>query len=114
MRKYSEKRPWGKFEQYTKNEICTVKILTILPGQKLSLQKHLNRSEFWKILKGRPIITIDKKTIKAKEGEEFFIPKKTIHRIGAGSLEAQFLEISFGKFDEKDEIRIEDKYERIL
>ena len=30
--KYVEERPWGKFEQYTHNEVSTVKIITVKAG----------------------------------------------------------------------------------
>ena len=49
MKKYKEKRPWGGFEQFTINEKSTVKILTLLPRQKFSLQYHKKRKEFWLI-----------------------------------------------------------------
>ena len=38
MKKKSVEKPWGGFEQFTLNEISTVKILTIKPGQTFSLQ----------------------------------------------------------------------------
>ncbi len=106
------KRPWGSFEQFVRNKPCTVKIHTILPNQKNSLQIHKKRSEFWKILEGFPIITIGKKVIKTKEGDEFFIPKNKPHRFAAQKTAVKILEISFGKFNEKEIIRLEDKYGR--
>ena len=50
--KYTEDRPWGKFEQFTKNEQTTVKIITVNPDAPLSLQKHAKRKEFWRIISG--------------------------------------------------------------
>ena len=111
--KKNEKRPWGGFERFTLNEISTVKILTIKPKQKFSLQYHKNRKEFWRILDGNCKVTLGKKQIKAKPGDEFLIPKKTNHRIEAYSKPVKVLEISFGKFDEKDIKRIEDIYGRV-
>lgn len=113
MKKHSERRPWGGFERFTFNEKSTVKILTIKPKQKFSLQYHKNRSEFWKILDNDVKITLGKKTFKAKKGKEIFIPRKTLHRAEALSKTAHILEISFGKFNEKDIIRIEDDYRRL-
>ncbi len=111
MKKYTEKRPWGKFEEYVKNESCTVKILFIDAKEELSLQYHHKREEFWKVLQGQGEVTIGDKTIKAKENDEFFIPKKVKHRIKTNK-GIKVLEISLGKFDEKDEVRLEDKYKR--
>jgi mannose-6-phosphate isomerase-like protein (cupin superfamily) len=115
MQRKSVKKPWGGFEEFTENEPSTVKILTILPGQEISLQSHKNRSEFWKVIKGAPTIIIGDKEITAKEDEEFSIPKGEEHRIEAkaGDTETQILEISFGKFDEEDIERIDDKYGRV-
>ena len=35
---YEEKRPWGGFRRYTHNQLSTVKIITVNPGDILSLQ----------------------------------------------------------------------------
>ena len=112
MHKYTEKRPWGKFEKYVDNEICTVKMLFIEPGEKLSLQYHKKRDEFIKLIQGEAKVIIGDKEIKAKENDEFFIARMVKHRIEAGEKPVKILEISFGEFDEKDEVRLEDKYNR--
>ena len=112
MKKYSEKRPWGGFEQFTINELSTVKILTVKAGKRFSLQFHNDRKEFWKFLDNPAMITLGKKTFKVKKGDEFLIPKETNHRIEAYSKPVRVLEISFDKFDEKDIVRLEDKYGR--
>ena len=113
MKKINEKRPWGGFEQFTLNEISTVKILTIKPKQKFSLQYHNNRKEFWRFLDNPAKVTLGKKIFKVKKGDEIVIPKKTNHRIEAYSKTVRVLEISFGKFNEKDIVRLEDKYGRV-
>jgi mannose-6-phosphate isomerase len=106
-------RPWGSFTQFTHNEPTTVKIITVSPGQQLSLQYHTKRSEFWRILAGKPLITIDESTIEAKVGDEFTVPLQSKHRIAAQGEEVQILEVSFGTFDEDDIVRLEDKYGRV-
>ena len=113
MKKYKEERPWGNFEQFTLNEKTTVKILTIKAGKRFSLQFHNNREEFWRFLDGPAKITLGKKTFKAKKGDEFFIDKKINHRIEALDKDVHVLEISFGKFDEKDIVRIDDDFGRV-
>ncbi|MFH1802501.1 MAG: phosphomannose isomerase type II C-terminal cupin domain [archaeon] len=113
MKKVVDKRPWGGFEQFTFNEISTVKILTVKPKSRFSLQYHKKREEFWRVLEGPVKITIGKMTIRAKEGEEVLIPKKTLHRAQALTKTAKILEISFGKFDENDIVRVEDDYGRV-
>lgn len=112
MKKYLEKRPWGRFERFCQNEPCTVKLLFINSGEELSLQKHANRSEFWRVIRGEGEITIGDEIKKAKRGDEFFIDKDIKHRAKAGEKVLEILEISFGNFDEEDEVRLEDKYKR--
>jgi len=112
MKKKSDKRPWGGFEQFTHDEVSTVKILTISPKKRFSLQYHNKREEFWRILEGNCKVTIGNKVKKGKPGDEFKIGKKIKHRIQALSKTVKVLEISFGKFDEKDIVRLEDDFGR--
>ncbi len=112
MKKYTEKRPWGNFEKFCENEKCTVKIINVKPGEELSFQYHKKRDEFWKILSGRAKIVVGEETKNGKEGDEFFIPKKTPHRAKAEKSKVKILEISLGKFKESDVVRLEDKYQR--
>jgi mannose-1-phosphate guanylyltransferase/mannose-1-phosphate guanylyltransferase/mannose-6-phosphate isomerase len=112
LKPYIETRPWGNFEQFTKNESSTVKIITVNPGGELSLQYHAKRSEFWKVLSGQPTITIDDAVVTAHAGDEFFAPAGAKHRIQAGDTPAAILEVAFGDFDENDITRLEDKYGR--
>ncbi|MFA5069245.1 MAG: phosphomannose isomerase type II C-terminal cupin domain [Candidatus Omnitrophota bacterium] len=112
MKKYTEKRPWGMFEQFTKQEPVTVKIITVNPNESLSLQFHNKREEFWKMLSGAGDITLGDSIIPAREGDEFFIEKRQRHRIEAQDSGIKMLEISFGEFDENDIVRLEDKYNR--
>jgi mannose-1-phosphate guanylyltransferase/mannose-6-phosphate isomerase len=114
MRKpYQEKRPWGEFIKYADNEECTVKILTINPGEELSYQYHRHRDELWIPLTEGMEITLDGEKIVGKPYQPVFIPRLAKHRAsGVGKKPAKWMEISFGKFDEKDEVRLEDRYGR--
>lgn len=110
---YKEKRPWGEFWQYTHNELSTVKILKINPGQKNSLQYHRKRSELWIALDENSKVNIGDKTWKPESFEEIFINVKQEHRlIGGGKKPGYVLEISHGNFDESDIVRVEDAYGR--
>jgi mannose-6-phosphate isomerase-like protein (cupin superfamily) len=106
-------RPWGGFKSFTHNEKSTVKILTIKPKQRFSLQYHNNRKEIWRFIDNPAKVTVGKKTFRVKKGDEIIIPKKTLHRIEAYDKEVNVLEISFGNFDEKDIVRIKDDYGRL-
>lgn len=110
---YKEDRPWGHFERFTKDVPSTVKIITVIHGQSLSLQYHERRQEFWKVLQGNPVLTIGDKEISAKPGDEFFVDKRVKHRIAAKNNNVVVLEIALGRFDESDVVRLEDKYGRV-
>ncbi|MFA6459074.1 MAG: phosphomannose isomerase type II C-terminal cupin domain [Candidatus Paceibacterota bacterium] len=110
---YREERPWGDFIEFTHNEPTTVKIITVKAGEILSLQTHTMRDEFWCILGGSGHVTKGKDVIPAKKGETHWIPRGTEHRIAGGTEALEILEISFGNFDEKDIVRLDDKYGRI-
>jgi mannose-6-phosphate isomerase-like protein (cupin superfamily) len=108
-----EVRPWGSFERFTLNEETTVKIITVSPEEQFSLQTHEHRGEFWRILGGFGTVIIGEQEQDANAGDEFFIQQGQKHRAHAGPEGLSFLEISFGRFDEHDIIRLEDKYGRI-
>src|SRR3989344_7802015 len=74
-------KPWGSFEQFTHNEVCTVRIIKVNPGSALSLQYHNYRNEFWKILSGMGKFLIGNVIKEGKEGDEFFIPARMKHRV---------------------------------
>ena len=106
-----DKRPWGEFKQFVHNKECTVKIITVKQGGILSKQYHHHRDELWVILDDGIIVEIDDETMLAKKGDEFFIPKGTVHRVSSEK-GGRFMEIAFGDFDEKDIVRLDDKYGR--
>ena len=109
---YTETRPWGQFEQLTHNEQTTVKIITVQPGQQLSLQYHNHREEYWRVLAGQGEVVLGDETLPAKKGDEFHIPTKAVHRMQTQDKELVILEIAYGNFDEEDIVRLEDKYGR--
>jgi mannose-6-phosphate isomerase-like protein (cupin superfamily) len=113
MKKRIDKKLWGWEEILALNEVCSVKILNVRPKQKFSLQKHKKREEFWRIIEGNCRVWFGSRRILAKPGDEFFIRKGQLHRAEALSKPVSVLEISFGKFDKRDIIRVEDDYGRV-
>ena len=112
MKTLTIKKPWGQFDQFTHNEITTVKIITVKSGEALSLQSHTERSEFWRIISGYPFVTVGEVIHSANPGDEFIIEKLQPHQLEATNDDVQVLEIAYGDFDEEDIIRIKDKYGR--
>jgi len=113
MNKNITSKPWGNFIQFCNNESCTVKIIHVNPNEQLSLQYHHDRDEFWRVLSGAALVQIGEEMLKASEGDEFMIPRLAKHRIKTEDSTVRILEISFGRFDEKDIVRLEDKYGRV-
>lgn len=106
-------RPWGKFRAYPYESGSAVKIVTVRPGQALSLQYHERRAEFWIALDSGLEVTIDNKTWRPGENEEIFIPRKALHRVRClGPLPARIMEIWIGDPDESDIVRVQDDYVR--
>ena len=111
---YVEERPWGKFENLKKEKGYLVKKLSVEPKQKISLQLHNDRSEYWVVVKGKGIITIDKKQYSCSKGSYFFIEKKQKHRLeNTGKVSLDLIEVQLGnRLSEEDIQRFEDKYGR--
>lgn len=113
-----DQRPWGYFHQFCENEAVTVKIITVNPGQQLSVQKHKHRDELWIPLDSGLVAIVGGKELEmlVDNGKAFgqvYIPRKTIHSVrNDGKTKARFLEVAFGIFDEDDIERLEDKYGR--
>ncbi|MBU3923654.1 MAG: mannose-6-phosphate isomerase [Nanoarchaeota archaeon] len=105
------KRPWGEEKHFIKNKKCTVKVLSVSPGQRLSLQKHAYRVERWYFLTDG-YAQLGKKVLKFKKGDFVSVDKGKAHRLVAKGKRVDVLEISEGKFLQSDEVRLEDDYGR--
>lgn len=111
---YVEERPWGKFELLVLNQAVSVKVITVNPGQRLSLQRHACRDEWWQLLDPHLCVEIDGVTFSPLVGERVFIPRGSTHRVSNPHDEpGRFLEIALGEFDELDIERLEDDYARL-
>ncbi|MBA3789323.1 phosphomannose isomerase type II C-terminal cupin domain [Patescibacteria group bacterium] len=109
---HEEHRPWGSFEQFTLNEPTTVKILRVDAGKRFSLQKHEQRSEWWKVIEGDGIVQTNDRERHVAYGDVIESPVGTLHRLTGGNNGIAVLEIAFGNFDENDIIRTEDDFGR--
>jgi mannose-6-phosphate isomerase len=106
-------RPWGAFQQFVSNETVTVKIITVQPGHRLSLQRHLHRGEMWQVLDVPIDVTVDDRRWTAQPGETVWVPHGALHRMGnSGTVAGRLLEVGFGFFDEADIERHDDDYSR--
>ncbi len=76
-------RPWGHYEvrHFTSEnniEFCE-KIITINPGQVLSLQSHELRDEFWQVEDGALTAIRNHNRYHLQTGQTISIPRRTIH-----------------------------------
>lgn len=107
-------RPWGSFSTLGEGQGYKVKKLVILPGQKISLQKHFKRSEHWVVIQGRANIIKGKTQFKLKANQSTFIKKGELHRIeNRSKVNLIMIEVQTGQYLEEDDIkRFKDIYNR--
>tara|TARA_R110002072_G_scaffold81750_2_gene186935 strand:- start:147 stop:587 length:441 start_codon:yes stop_codon:yes gene_type:complete len=108
-------RPWGHYKILEDTENRKVKTIFVEPGKRLSLQKHLHRSEYWLVASGVGIVQVGEKEISLKSGNSVVIPKNTVHRVtNPGQETLVFIEIQIGDYLEEDDIiRLDDDYGRL-
>jgi|SRR5690349_24291287 mannose-6-phosphate isomerase len=108
-----KERPWGNFSQYVFNQDSTVSLMTVNPGQRLSLQSHTARAELWVVIDDGAVIQIGDQTKTYRAGDEVWIPAKAKHRLASAvSNPVRVLEIAFGNWQQSDITRYEDDYAR--
>ena len=105
-------RPWGRFERFTLNQKSTVKLIHIDPDSSLSLQYHVRRSEFWRVVDGECSAVVGGKVVRMGLNDELVVPAGVVHRLTGGPDGARILEIAIGDFSENDIVRLEDGWGR--
>ncbi len=107
-------RPWGGYSVLEDIDppVC-VKVLTISPKGRLSLQTHEKRSERWYILDAGIVVTVGEKRWVTEPGETVYVAAGEKHRIkNVSNRVARIVELMYGEYDENDITRIEDDYGR--
>jgi mannose-1-phosphate guanylyltransferase/mannose-6-phosphate isomerase len=107
-------RPWGYYESIDMGERFQVKRIVVIPGGKLSLQKHRHRAEHWVVVHGTAEVTIGDKVTAVHENESIYIPIGSVHRLdNQGKIPLELIEVQTGSYLGEDDIeRIEDIYKR--
>jgi mannose-6-phosphate isomerase-like protein (cupin superfamily) len=108
-------KPWGKYETTYVGSGFKVKIITVNPGQRLSLQRHKYRDERWIIVEGRGFMTREHMgDFYIETKETVSIPLSAWHRIeNREQTPLVFIEVQTGNCFEEDIERKEDDYGRI-
>ena len=91
-----------------------VKRIEVLPGKRLSYQRHAQREEHWTVVRGRALFTLDGTERLVSLGESVDIPVGAAHRVeNPGDETLVFIEVQRGPYlGEDDIVRIEDVYAR--
>ncbi len=110
-----ENRPWGQFKVLSESAGYKVKEIIVKPGEKLSLQMHNHRCEFWTIISGEAIATVNDKEHHLKAQQSVFIPLKASHRLeNSGKENLIMVEVQCGDYlGEDDIVRFDDIYGRV-
>lgn len=108
-------RPWGYVEEMLTGERFGVKRLLIDPGARTSVQRHMNRSEHWVVVRGTATVIIGENETVLTENESLYVPVGTFHRIAnQGRIPLELVEVRTGAYIGEDDIeRIEDDYRRL-
>ena len=115
MREF-DRRPWGSYTVLEEDRGFKVKRIEVLPGKRLSYQKHAQRAEHWFVVEGTAKVTLDDKEIMVRAGEAIDIPIGAAHRVENPDDEnLVFIEVQRGNYLGEDDItRLEDDYGRTV
>ena len=105
-------RPWGVQDKVVDTARYHVNKVTVKPGGKFSLQKHIHRAEHWVVLSGTAEVTLDEQTYLLTENQSTFIPVGKTHMLhNPGKIPLVILEIVSGAYlGDDDIIRLKDHY----
>ena len=109
------RRPWGSYTVLEEGPHYKIKRIEVVPGAKLSLQKHHHRSEHWVVISGTAEVLVGDKEMLLAENQSVDIPKTALHRLAnPGKVPVEIIEIQSGPYLEEDDIvRYDDVYGRI-
>ena len=109
-----DRRPWGTFTVLDGGNGFKVKRIEVLPGKRLSYQKHARRAEHWVVVQGTANVTLDDREIVVPSGQAIDIPRGSAHRVeNSGEEDLVFIEVQRGDYlGEDDIVRLQDDFGR--
>jgi mannose-1-phosphate guanylyltransferase/mannose-6-phosphate isomerase len=110
-----EHRPWGYYEEVDRGGRFKVKRIVVKPDCRLSLQKHLHRSEHWVVVHGTAEVTIGNTVQMVQENESIYVPLGMPHRLAnPGKIPLEVIEVQTGSYLAEDDIlRLSDDFNRV-
>ena len=109
-----DRRPWGTFTVLDEGDGFKVKRIEVLPGKRLSYQKHAQRAEHWVVVQGTAKVTLDDEEINVAAGHAIDIAVGSAHRVENAAAELLvFIEVQRGDYlGEDDIVRLRDDFGR--
>ena len=110
-----DRRPWGTFTVLDEGNNFKVKRIEVLPGKRLSYQKHSQRAEHWVVVQGTAKVTLDDHQLVVASGEAIDIAIGSAHRVeNPGTDTLVFIEVQRGSYlGEDDIVRLQDDFGRV-
>jgi mannose-6-phosphate isomerase len=110
-----DSRPWGSYTVLDDRENYKAKRIEVLPGKRLSYQRHKQRAEHWFVTQGTAKVTLNDKEILVDAGSAIDIAVGDAHRVENPSATETliFIEVQTGDYFGEDDIeRLEDDFGR--
>ncbi len=110
-----DQRPWGSFTVLDEGDNYKVKRIEVLPGKRLSYQRHSRRAEHWYVVRGIANVTLNGNEILVKMGQSIDIGTGDAHRVENPDPSELliFIETQSGDYFGEDDIeRLEDDFGR--
>jgi len=107
-------RLWGAWTVLEEGAGYKVKRIEVLPGKRLSLQKHFHRSEHWVVVQGTARVTNGDGVFLLQANQSTFIPLGAVHRLeNPDSGPLVVIEVQNGNdLRESDIVRLHDDFGR--
>ena len=107
-------RPWGSYDAVVQGQRFQVKLITVKPGGKLSVQMHHHRSEHWIVVSGTARVIDGEKDYLLTENQSTLIDVGIIHSLeNPGKIPLELIEVQSGSYlGEDDIVRLHDAYGR--
>lgn len=107
-------RPWGTYTVLEESDRYKIKKIVVKPGKRISLQKHLHRSEHWVVVSGTANVHSAGDDKVVCKNESIYIPIGVNHRLAnEGKIDLVIIETQVGEYvGEDDIIRIDDDFSR--
>lgn len=108
-----EERPWGVWVDWYRTDEATLKCMVVRPGARMSLQRHRERREVWRVISGHGEDQGTEPPTPLSPGKTHVVEVGARHRIAnTGTAPLVIVELQMGHCSEGDIERLADDYKR--